>query len=221
MNLYRIKRLKVNILGMWLLFIPKVSAGINATDSAYTKLDDLNLKKAMIRFVPDTYTLQHGGSIGLVSVGLGWDYGRSSQWSTEGLMGYVPAYDTDRKKITLTLRQTYTPWKKSFGDNFNYEILRTGLYINTTLGRQFWFSSPEKYPTNYYTFSTKVRVNVFIGQSIGYKFKSQSSFFEGMQFYYDLHTTDFNLISRVQNNYLSDKNYFGIALGMKMKIRRQ
>ncbi|WP_341831651.1 hypothetical protein AACH28_23205 [Sphingobacterium thalpophilum] len=110
--------------------------------------------------------------------------------STDFLLGYVPKYDTDRAKLTLTLRQSYTPWKIKLNKQFTYHPLRTGAYLNTTLGKQFWYKEPDKYPNSYYRFSTRLRINIFVGQDFSYKIKSSNSYFEGVKFYYDLHTSD-------------------------------
>lgn len=187
------------------------------TESIRTK----ELKRTAFSLVPSSYMVQYAGSIGLLSTGAGWDYGRSKQWSTDFLVGYVPKYDTDRPKLTLTLRQSYTPWKIRLNKQLTYHPLRTGAYLNTTLGKQFWYKEPDKYPNSYYRFSTRLRINIFAGQDFSYKIKSSSSYFEGIKFYYDLHTSDLYLISRVQNKYLKFDDYIGLALGVKLQIRRK
>ncbi|MDF2474567.1 MAG: hypothetical protein K0S24_50 [Sphingobacterium sp.] len=186
-------------------------------DSNKTK----ELKKTAFSLVPSSYMVQYAGSIGLFSVGAGWDYSRQKQWSTDFLLGYVPKYDTDRAKLTFTLRQTYTPFKVQLHDQLSYHPLRTGIYLNTTLGKQFWYKEPDKYPSSYYKFSTRLRINIFVGQDFTYKVKSNSSYFEGIKFYYDLHTSDLYLISGIQNKYLKFDDYIGLALGIKFQIRRK
>lgn len=179
------------------------------------------LKKAAFNLVPSSYMIQYAGSIGLFSAGAGWDYGRHKHWSTDFLIGYVPKYDTDRAKLTFTLRQSYTPWKVALNKQITYHPLRTGAYLNTTLGKQFWYKEPDKYPNSYYRFSTRLRINIFVGQDFTYKINSNSSYFEGIKFYYDLHTSDLYLISGVQNKYLKFDDYIGLALGVKLQIRRK
>ncbi|MCA5005840.1 hypothetical protein [Sphingobacterium bovistauri] len=173
------------------------------------------------RFVPSNYQVQYAGGIGVVSTGFGWDYGKNKRWATDVIVGYVPKYDSERMKLTFTLRQTYTPWAiKLNNNNLTYHPLRTGMFMSTTAGRQFWFSASDKYPSDYYTFSTKLRFNIFVGQDVEYKLPSEKSYFERVRFYYDFHTSDFNFIARVQNSSLRDRNYIGIALGTKFYIRK-
>ncbi|WP_104382858.1 hypothetical protein [Sphingobacterium sp. HMA12] len=232
MNLFPIK-VRKSFLAFVSLFFSTISAAqtivqeqgmIFGTDSSSTHIGSNNskeLKKAAFNLVPSSYLVQYAGSIGLFSAGVGWDYGWQKQWSTDFLLGYVPKYDTDRAKLTLTLRQTYTPFKVQLHEQISYHPLRTGVYLNTTLGKQFWYKEPDKYPNSYYRFSTRLRINIFVGQDFSYKLKSKSSYFEGIKFYYDLHTSDLYLVSGIQNKYLKFDDYIGLALGVKLQIRRK
>jgi len=225
MNLYHFKITYSTVLFTLIFFTQIATAQINAhlpTDTMQANTPaEKDLKKASLALFPSSYIAQYAGSIGIISLGAGWDYGRNNKWATDVLMGYVPKYDTERIKITFTLRQTYSPFSLALRDGLTYQPLRTGMYVNTTFGRQFWLSAPDKYPGNYYSFSTKIRFNIFVGQNFTYTFNSKSSFFEGVKFYYDLHTSDLYLISRVQNKYLKFDDYLGLALGVKLQIRRQ
>ena len=50
------------------------------TDSIKTgNMSTKELKKAAFSLVPSSYMLQYAGSIGLLSAGTGWDYGRHKQ----------------------------------------------------------------------------------------------------------------------------------------------
>lgn len=232
MNLFLIKA-RISFLAFVPLFFFTISKAqikiqepsmVSSTGSSTTLIDSnktKELKKATFSLVPSSYLLQYAGSIGLFSAGTGWDYGRQKQWSTDFLLGYVPKYDTDRAKLTLTLRQTYTPFMVQLHKQVSYHPLRTGIYLNTTLGKQFWYKEPDKYPNSYYRFSTRLRINIFVGQDFTYKLKSNSSYFEGIKFYYDLHTSDLYLISGIQNKYLKFDDYIGLALGVKLQIRRK
>jgi len=225
MNLYltRLTKIVLSLLSVFVSIIGNAQVKDSLGDTVLVK--DYVAKNRAIRntsfnVIPSYYVFQYAGSIGLVSLGAGWDYGKKNQWSTDFLIGYVPKYDTDRAKIALTLRQTYSPWQISVKENVTYDPLRTGVYFNTTIGKQFWFSAPEKYPNKYYHFSTKLRLNIFIGQSFSYSFASKTSYFEKIKVYYDLHTSDLFLISRFQNNYLRAQDFLGLSLGVKLQIRQ-
>lgn len=170
-------------------------------------------------FLPTSAVAQFAGSIGLVSLGAGWDYGKDDKWATELLIGFVPKYNTDRNKITITLRQVYTPWSISLSHKSTYHPLRTGTYLSTTVGKQFWFSAPEKYPEKYYTFSTKLRMNIFIGQDFALKLNSKKLPLDRIRIYYDIHTSDLYLISGATNRYLKATDYLSVALGLKFNFK--
>lgn len=225
MNFFLIRAKKIRLLTLYTIlsiftYAEAYSSVPNRSfvpDSTTTR----TLKKTTFSLIPSNYMIQYAGSIGLVSLGSGWDYGKNQRWSTDFLIGYVPKFDSDRAKITLTLRQTFTPWEIKLRSRNSYHPLRTGLYFNTTIGKQFWFSAPEKYPINYYTFSTKLRLNIFIGQDFSHQLSSKTSYFESVKFYYDLHTDELYLINRIQNKYLKPVDYLGLALGVKLQIRRR
>ncbi|MGM1430446.1 hypothetical protein ACS126_14395 [Sphingobacterium lactis] len=223
MSLFHFNAVPVFLLFLGLALPYSAKSHVADTTIAVTGVPkkEKSLKQSGLSFIPSNYMVQHAGSIGVVALGIGWDYGRKDQWSTDFLVGFVPKYDTDRIKTTLTLRQTYTPFQVKINEQIDYHPLRTGLYVSTTVGKQFWFSAPDKYPSNYYTFSTKLRFNAFVGQDFTYSFPSGTSYFEGVKFYYDLHTNDLYLISRIQNRYLSLRDYLGLSLGVKLQIRRK
>ena len=119
------------------------------------------------RLIPSQTIMQTAGTMGLVSLGLGWDYGRREQWETHLLLGYIPKHDSSNGKLTMTLKQTFRPWQLKAYKDLYFEPLTTGLYLNTVFGTDFWGSQPSRYPNSYYDFlSTKVRINVFVGQQL-------------------------------------------------------
>jgi hypothetical protein len=82
--------------------------------------------------------------------------------------------------------------------------------INTILSRDFWMREPSKYPKGYYGFSTKMRFNIFVGESISYK---NSSFF------WEFGATDIYVVSKATNRYLKFWDIFGLSFGVKLKFR--
>ena len=87
--------------------------------------------------IPTQHILQFCGNMGVVSAGIGWDYGRRRQWETQLLFGYVPKYDSRNAKITMTLKQNYIPWSIYIKDGWSIEPLQCGLYLNTVFGHDF------------------------------------------------------------------------------------
>ena len=52
--------------------------------------------------IPTNGALQICGNMGVFSLGLGWDYGKHRQWETFVMLGYIPRFDSDDSKLTLT-----------------------------------------------------------------------------------------------------------------------
>ena len=167
--------------------------------------------------IPKYQNLQFAGSIGLLSAGMGWDYGRQRQWETEFMFGFVPGFSSNKTKVTLTLKQNYVPWEVSLGKNWVLEPLETGLFVNTVLASDFWVKEPEKYPNNYYKFSTRVRFHAFLGQRIA--FDAGKHFpFRRITAYYELSTCDLYLLSKFTNKYVKMGDILSLSFGLKFHI---
>lgn len=170
--------------------------------------------------IPSYTKVQFAGSMGLISVGTGWDYGRNNQWETDLLVGFVPKYTTDHNKITFTLKQNFIPWRVPLKNrHLVFEPLTTGLYINTVTGGEFWVNEPDKYPSSYYSFSTKLRVNVFLGQRFTYNLNADKRrFFKSVTGFYEVSTNELYMISAFQNKYLKLTDIMHLSLGIKFQI---
>lgn len=171
------------------------------------------------KLIPRYTKIQYAGLMGLISVGTGWDYGKNRQWETDVYLGYVPKYSTDEKKITMTLRQNFIPWKKDINEHIMIEPLACGIYANTVFGSDFWVNEPDKYPNDYYSFSTKVRFNIYAGQRITYKLKPEKRFFaKSITLFYEIGSCDLYIASAFTNKYLKPTDYLRLSFGLKMQI---
>lgn len=172
------------------------------------------------KLIPTHTKIQYAGGMGLISLGAGWDYGSSNQWETDVFFGFLPKYSTKNNKITFTLKQNFIPWNnRPLGRHFALDPLTCGLYVNTIFDGDFWVSEPDKYPSNYYSFSTKMRFNVFVGQRITYKIPENRRFFaKSITAFYELSTNDLYLVSAIQNSYLKPHNYLRLSFGLKFQL---
>jgi len=171
------------------------------------------------KIIPKYTKIQFAGNMGLLSFGTGWNYAK--HWETDVFLGFVPKYSTDKTKITFTLKQNYIPWnvKIKKAKDFSFDPLTCGMYVNTVFGGDFWSSEPDKYPSGYYNFSTKIRFNVFLGQRITYDISPSKRFFaKSITFFYELNTNDLYLVSAFTNSYLKPSDYLGLSFGIKMQI---
>lgn len=170
------------------------------------------------KLIPTYSKLQFAGSMGLLSAGIGWDYGKRKQWETDLLIGYVPHYSSSAK-ATFTIKQNFMPWEFNLGKKISMEPLACGLYINTVLNEDFWVKEPDRYPKGYYNFSTKIRSNIFVGQRFTYNMNSEKhSFAKAVTLFYELSSSDLYIVSASGNNYLKPKDYIHLSLGVKLQI---
>lgn len=66
-------------------------------------------RRAWEALIPTHTKLQYAGGMGLLSWGIGWDYGKRGQWETDLLLGFIPRYSSKHFKMTMTLKQNYIP----------------------------------------------------------------------------------------------------------------
>lgn len=170
--------------------------------------------------IPTQSVIQFAGNMGLLSFGVGWEYGRHKQWETHLLFGFLPRYGSDRPKMTMTLKENFIPWSIYIRRGWAVEPLAVGVYFNTVFGPEFWRSQPTRYPDSYYPFlSTKVRVNVFAGQRLELELPSnRRKFVKSVTAFYELSTCDLYLRALVQDGKVSLCDIFGLSLGLKFQL---
>lgn len=170
--------------------------------------------------IPTHSKIQFAGNMGLVSVGTGWDYGKRNQWETDLFLGFLPKYDSDKAKVTFTVKQNYIPWSFQIGESpVSVEPLTCGLYFNTVFGEEFWVNEPDRYPKGYYGFSSKVRTHIFLGQRVTLQVPPQFRVMaKQITFFYELSTCDLYLVSAFTNSYLKPKDYLCLSFGLKFQL---
>lgn len=206
------------------LFTPAHAAGWEPTkpDSLASDYEQriYNYKLRWQQLIPTHTILQYAGSTGIVSVGLGWDYGKRNRWETTVMMGYVPKYNSKKSKITFTLKQNFTPWSLPLkADRLTVEPLTCGLFFNTIFSDDFWTNEPDRYPNGYYGFSTRIRSHLFIGQRLTHHFKGKDKKRRSITAYYELNTCDLYLVSYFTNmDYLKLTDILSLGFGIKVQI---
>ena len=192
------------------------------TSEANTRYDRRihRYRKRWYSLVPTYSKLQFAGNMGLLSVGFGWDYGKHNQWETHLLFGYLPKADSDRGKLTMTLKQTFLPWSFSFGKGWMLEPLSCGIYFNTVFGSEFWGNQPSRYPDKYYEpLNTEVRINAFLGQRITLNIpENKRKFVKSVSAFYEVSTCDLYLRLAVMERKVSVWDILGLSVGVKFQI---
>lgn len=171
------------------------------------------------RLIPDYQKIQFAGSMGLLSVGTGWEYGRS-HWETDVLFGILPKYEDTRVKAIFTLKQNYIPWHIRLKENkWVVEPLTTGLFFTTLLDNRFWIKEPHKYPQSYYPFfQTRVRMNLFVGQRLVYNFTAEKWKGKSITLFYEFSSNDMFLASAFRNHEIGAKDILSLSFGIKLKL---
>lgn len=169
------------------------------------------------RLIPEQIKFQFAGSMGMVSLGPGWVYGKKSQWETDLFVGFIPKIDNMNGHITATLKQTYTPFRIELNDDFIYEPLTTGIYMNKIFGPYFWRKLPAKYPNNYYFWATNTRFNIFVGQAISARIGKGTS--RNWSFFYEVNTNDLYLISIIGNKMIKAEDIINISFGLRYRFK--
>lgn len=80
-------------------------------------------KKQWAALIPNRFSLQYAGDIGMVSAGIGWCYGKRGQWGTHVFLGYLPKNHTPSSYWSFTVKQVYTPWSLPVGKKLTVEPL--------------------------------------------------------------------------------------------------
>lgn len=169
--------------------------------------------------IPTQTVLQTCGNMGLFSFGVGWDYGKHRQWETQLLFGYIPKYDSNNAKMTMTLKQNYIPWSVTMGHGWAFEPLECGLYFNTVFGSDFWTKQPSKYGSGYYPFSTRIRPNIFVGERFTVDVpENRRNFVKSVTFFYELSTNDIYFMRFYRNGSAGFWDVFGLSLGIKTQL---
>lgn len=197
---------------------PEIIAVPDSSVSAY-EIRKTNYTRRWNNLIPKYSKIQFVGGMGLLSLGTGWEYGSHRQWETDLFFGIIPKHSSEHARLTMTLKQNFTPWKLPLKNRFSFEPLSTGLYLNTVFGNEFWTKNPDRYPSGYYWFSTRMRIHIFIGQRICFNIPDKRRhFFSSITAFYELSTCDLYVIQAVKNSYLTAKDYLRLSFGLKFSF---
>ena len=109
-------------------------------DGKLTRYDRriMRYRKHWDLLIPTSGIIQTCGNMGIISLGIGWEYGKRRQWETQLLFGYIPKFSSDDEKLTMTLKENFIPWRCNIGKGWWFEPMECSLYFNTGFGRDIW-----------------------------------------------------------------------------------
>lgn len=191
-------------------------------DSARTRYEKMMTRRmeAWRRLIPDHYKWQFAGSIGVVSLGTGWTYGKKQQWETDLFLGFLPKFESDRHKVVFTVKQSYVPWRlRVKGSPWVVQPLSCSFFLSSVLNEKFWTREPDRYPKGYYGFSTRIRANLSLGQRIMFDIPDVSDWFvQDISLYYELGACDTDFCTFFGDRTIKFKDILSLAIGVKVHI---
>lgn len=167
--------------------------------------------KGFSKLVPHHASLQFAGGIGFLSAGVG--YGSKNHRLLGDLYyGYVPEQVGGVTIHSITGKITWAPLSHKLSKTMRWQMLTTGVLVNYAFGKQYFLFAPSNYPYSYYGFPTAMHVGIFAGGGFYYK---------RAQLYYELGTTDKELLSYINNTRsLTLGDILNIAIGTRISFRK-
>lgn len=189
-----------------------------ASVTRYEKISQRRVRN-WTKLIPNQFTLQYAGSIGMFSAGPGWCYGRGRHWETDFLIGFVPKYHSEEAKATFTLKQRYVPWHWVLNRRLTIQPLMAGIYFNTVTGEDFWANQPRRYPKSYYGFSTKIRTGVYFGQRLRYNIPRRKRIINSaVSVYYEISSCDLYIVTKATNKTVPWREVLSLAFGLRWEM---
>lgn len=167
-------------------------------------------------WLPQDAVVQYAGSIGLVSAGIGYGFGKG-KFDADILLGYLPKKIGGDEIWTSALKVNWLPFQLTPNNDFSLIPLTTGIMVSHTFGKQYFRLLPDRYPKKYYTFSTAIHLYYQLGSRI--QFQLWEDRLPEMAFYYELNSSLESTISYIQNpRALSPADIFHLSLGLRIKL---
>lgn len=176
-------------------------------------------KKIWSALCPDFARAQYAGSIGVISIGTGWDYGQRQQWETDFMLGYLPAFATDRQSLTVTLRETFVPWQIELTPRLSIKPLTCGIFFNSICNDKFWIRQPRQYERNYWDIETKIRANVFVGHRLSFSYSDAAEhLFHSVEFDHSFSICDLDIVRISTNRTFHFWQVLSMSVGLKFNF---
>lgn len=164
------------------------------------------------RALPHHVKTQFAGGIGFLSIGAGYENKRES---LEGdiYYGYLPKNIGGVSIHSATAKLTWLPFNAIDLKWLQYNFLSTGILASYKFGKQYFLFDPDNYPYNYYGHPTALHLGFFIGGQLEKSIDKKN--IKRVALYYELGTTDRELISIFTNSSLKANEILNLAVGVK------
>ena len=146
--------------------------------------------------VPDFGVIQYAGSIGVVSIGAGYDVFKSrARFSTH--FGAIPKPMGGPLNV-LALKFLYEPVTLTVDKKTLIRPVDFGIMGSYHYGHEFEERWPEEHDKGYYWWNPALRVHLVVESSVTHEFPEDHRL-KAATFYYEVNTNDLYLVSYVLN----------------------
>lgn len=169
--------------------------------------------------IPDAAIIQHAGSIGYFSAGVGYEIFKNKRGKLDFHYGYVPA-SKGGELHTLAVKFAYKPFEFELNKWIKLFPFNPGLFFSYTFHGDLLFKfNSSQYPAGYYYWSTALRPHLSVSNEIEFdldKFEKKIGI-EKLGVFTEFNTNDYYLINYVQNtSTISITDIFMLGVGMRL-----
>lgn len=167
--------------------------------------------KFLTALQPDEVELQHAGSIGYISVGIGYDF-FNEKTALSLHYGFVPESKGGDLNI-LTTKFQYKPFTINLKKNkLLLKPINPVAFASYTLGRNFDKKfDPNQYPNGYYFWSTAIKIHLGVSAELKI-LGDQNSTIKAVSVYVESNTNDLYAISWFENRTTTPLEIFFILV---------
>lgn len=168
------------------------------------------------KLIPHMAMVQYAGGIGTVSAGSGWSYARDHCLETHFLIGFIPSHYNRHFYWTMSLREMWLPWRLRIRkSDFEVRPLTVSLGMSSILHEDFWNSQPDRYPSGYYSISTRLRFLFGLGQRFSYNIPANRRVWgKCISFYYEVSVCDLYLRQAILYDGIPFRDLLTIGVGL-------
>lgn len=148
-------------------------------------------------YVPVHAKLQTAGNVGMIALGPGWSFW-DRRIDLDLLLGWVPPIDGGESLFSATLKLTFWPTSLDLGETWRLRPISAGAFLNFSFGDGYFITQPDRYPDDYYRFSTAIRTGAFLGGSVGRTLPID--WLDRADLYWELGFTDAELVIALKNS---------------------
>ena len=173
------------------------------------------------RLMPDAVIVQHAGSIGYFSGGIGYELFKNKKGNLDLLYGHVPRRRGGNLDI-VTTKFAYRPFKIRINDVAVIYPANPGIFLSYTFGENLSFIfDKDQYSRGYYGWSEALRSHLSISNELELSGKNlfSSKRNRSLVFYSEFNANDLYLVSWATNrDGLSFFKIFKLGVGAKIKF---